>query len=64
MSLISLFLDAGERELILAGLEALRACHERGGLKPTGGLRSQLRILAEDSDDAVAEEAEELLELL
>jgi hypothetical protein len=64
VSLISLFLDVGEPELILAGLEALRAGHEGGSLKPTGGLRSQLRILAEDSDDAVAEGAEELLEIL
>jgi hypothetical protein len=61
VSLVSLFLDTGDNELVLAGLESLRAVHERGALKMTGGLRSQLRILAEDSDDAVAECAEELL---
>jgi hypothetical protein len=61
-ALISLFLDAGDRELILAGFEALRAAHERGQLKLTGGLQSQLRILAEDADDDVAEGAEGLLE--
>jgi hypothetical protein len=63
-SLISLFLDTGEPELILAGFDALRAGHESGIVKPTGGLRSQLRILAEDADDDVAEGAEALLEEL
>jgi len=59
--LISLFLDAGEPEIILAGLEALRLASAGGAVKVTGGLRSQLRILAEDADDAVAEAAEDLL---
>ena len=63
VSLISLFLDAGDRELVLAGYDALRASHERGTLNRTVGLRSQLRILAEHSDDSVAEGAEDLLEL-
>ena len=64
VSLISLFLDTGQSELILDGLEALRRGHEGGGLKPTGGLRSQLRMLAEDSENAVAEGAEDLLQIL
>jgi hypothetical protein len=61
-TLISLFLDTGESELILLGLEALRSGHESGDLKLTSGLRSQLRMLAEDNDDDVAEAAEQLLE--
>ena len=62
--LISLFLDTGEPELILVGFEALRIGHENGTVKVTGGLRSQLRILSEDANDAVAEGAEELLDVL
>jgi len=59
-----MFLDTGEPELILLGVAALRSGQERGNLKPTGSLRSQLRMLAEDSDDDVAEAADELLESL
>lgn len=62
-SLISLFLDTGDSELVLAGFDALRAVREQGGLKLTAGLRSQLRILSEGPDDAVAEGAEDLLGL-
>jgi len=62
--LISLFLDAGEPELILLGYDALRAGGEAGAITLSGSLRSQLRILAEDPDDAVAEGAEVLLEVL
>ena len=61
---ISCFLDTGDRELIVKGLEALRQAHEAGAFEMTSGLRSQLRMLAEDSDDEVAETAEELIELL
>jgi hypothetical protein len=60
--LISLFLDSGERELILAGLAALRESRDESGVKVTSSLRSQLRMLAEDPDDETAETAAELLE--
>jgi len=60
--LISLFLDSGERELILAGFNALREGQGGAGLKVTSSLRSQLRMFAEDPDDEIAETAEELLE--
>ena len=59
---ISCFLDAGETEFVLAGLESLGAACDAGSLKLTPGLRSQLRMLAQEPDDAVAEAAEELLE--
>ncbi len=59
---ISCFLDAGDTELVLAGLEALSAACQAGSLRVTPGLRSQLRMLAQEPDDAVAEAAEELLE--
>lgn len=61
---ISLFLDSGDPELVLAGLEALRSGCVEGTLQATPGFRTQLRMLAQDSNDEVAEAAEELLEQL
>jgi hypothetical protein len=61
---ISCFLDAADRELVVDGLEALRQAHEAGDFEVTAGLRTQLRMLAEDPDDEVAERAEELIGLL
>ncbi|HEY8155543.1 MAG TPA: hypothetical protein VII72_15560 [Myxococcota bacterium] len=58
---LSLFLDSGDPELVLAALGALAAARAGGTLQPTSGLRTQLRLLAQDADDAVAEAAEELL---
>jgi hypothetical protein len=58
---LSLFLDSGNSELVLAALGALRAAQVGGTLQPTSGLRTQLRMLTQDADDAVAEAAEELL---
>ena len=55
---VSLFLDSGDPEMIMVGLEAL------GAVTPTAGLKSQLRLLAQGADDAIAEAAEELLERL
>lgn len=59
-ALLGMFLDSGDAELVVGGLEALLAACEAGGFKASGGLRSQIRMLAEDPDDAVAELAEEL----
>ena len=61
---LSLFLDSGDPELVLAALGALRAAHAGGKLQPTSGLRTQLRLLAQDANDAVAEDAEALLAAL
>ena len=61
---LSLFLDSGDPELVLAGLGALRAARAGGTLQPTSGLRTQLRMLTQDPNDAVAEAAEELLEAI
>jgi hypothetical protein len=62
VTLVSLFLDSGDRELTRVGLESLRASCDAGSLQPTAGLRSQLRLLAQDRDDDIAEAAESLLE--
>ncbi len=60
-SLLALFLDSGDRELVLAGLGTLTAAFEAGELEVSSGLRTQLRVFAEDPDDATAELAEDLL---
>ncbi len=59
-----MFLDSGDAELVVGGLEALQAVCEAGGFKASGGLRSQIRMLAEAPDDEVAELAETLSTLL
>ncbi len=59
---LSCFLDSGETELVLAGLDAAQAGHAAGLLELTAGLRTQLRMLAENPDDDVAGAAEDLLE--
>ena len=61
---VSCFLDAAETDLVLVGLEALRAAQDAGALEATAGLRTQLRMLVEDPDDAVAGCAEDLLEAI
>lgn len=56
--LASIFLDAAQRELVVGTLEALAAGPPDAW---TAGLRSQLRLLAEDADDEIAGAAEDLL---
>ena len=59
-AMLGMFLDSGDAELVVGGLKALQAALEAGGFKASGGLRSQIRMLAEDPDDEVAELAEAL----
>ena len=61
-ALISLFLDCGDSELVGLGLESLRSALRDGTVSGSAGLKTQLRMLAQDTDDAIAEAAEELLE--
>lgn len=63
-SLAALFLDVRDRDVVLAGLRGLQTAQEAGGWKPSSGLRSQLRLLAQDSDDEIAEASEDLLEAI
>ena len=58
---LALFLDSGDPELVLAALGALRDAHAGGKLQPSSGLRTQLRLLTQDANDAVAEDSEALL---
>jgi hypothetical protein len=55
-----MFLDSGDAELVVGSLEALKAACEAGSFKASAGLRSQVRMLAEDPNDEVAELAEVL----
>ncbi len=63
-SLIGAFLDARDREIQLAALAALAEEVAAKRIAPSAGLRSQLRGLAEGSDDALAESAEKVLAIL
>jgi hypothetical protein len=60
-SLLSLFLDARDAALVAEVLEAMEERVRAGSLVLAGGLRTQLRMLADDPDDRVAELAESLL---
>ena len=59
---VSCFLDSGQSELVLAGIDAAQRGHTAGSLDLTAGLRTQLRMLAENPDDDIASAAEDLLE--
>jgi hypothetical protein len=59
-ALLGMFLDSGDVEMVVGGLEALKAASANEGFRASGGLRSQIRMLAEDPDDEVAELAEAL----
>jgi hypothetical protein len=60
--LIGMFLDCGDAELVIGGLRALKEGSQAGAIQVSGGLRSQVRMLAEDPNDEIAELAEEIVE--
>ncbi len=59
---VSCFLDCEAPDVLLAGLEGLGVGLRAGEMELSAGLRTQLRMLANHADDAVADEAEFLLE--
>lgn len=59
--LLALLLDSGDRELVVLGLERLLERKLAGSLEVSAGLRSTLRMLAQDRDDTVAGISEDLL---
>ncbi len=61
-ALLSIFLDAGEKELSVSALDELLRLKDAGDLELDGGLKRQIRILSEDFDDDLASRAEDLLE--
>jgi hypothetical protein len=60
-SLLSLFLDADDPALVAETIRTLAAAHDAGSVQLSRGIKSQLRVLEQSSDDDVAYEAEELL---
>ena len=62
--LLGLFIDSGEQQLVVGALESILAGVERELLVPSKGLRSQIALLAEDFNSAIADVAEEILERL
>ena len=62
IELASIFLDAGEKDLIILVLDELLRQKEAGDFEAAGGLLRQIRILSEDFDDDLASRAEDLLE--
>jgi hypothetical protein len=60
--LLSIFLDSRQPDLIVPALEALYEQKRAGMLEISGGLKSQLRMLAHEPDDDIAGLSEDLLE--
>lgn len=59
--LASIFLDAGEKSISVPVLDELLRQKSQGKLELEGGLKRQIRLLAEDFDDELASRAEDLL---
>lgn len=61
ISLLSIFLDSNEPGLVVDALEAILLLTKDPELELSKGMQSQLRILAEDFNNDIAEVAEEIL---
>jgi hypothetical protein len=61
VDLLSIMLDTGQTEIMIAALEKLFALKQKGKLEITGGLKAQLRLLAQEPNDDVAGLSEDLL---
>ncbi|MCP4038693.1 MAG: hypothetical protein GY733_17265 [bacterium] len=64
LDLLSIFLDSGEAEIVVEALETLLALVEHADVELGKGVQSQLRILAQDFNNDIAEVAEDILEKL
>ncbi len=62
LELLSIFLDCKDSSLVVVALEALLELQKMPDVSLGRGLQSQLRILAQSFDNAVAEIAEEIIE--
>ena len=60
--LLAVFLDARDPELVVAIVDSIAPACEAETLEMTSGLRAQLKVLAQDVNDAIAEAAEICLE--
>lgn len=61
IELASIFLDAGDKTISVPTLDELLRQKSQGKLELEGGLKRQIRLLAEDFDDDLASRAEDLL---
>jgi hypothetical protein len=64
VGLLSIFLDSNEPELVVEALEVLLALQKSGDAEFGKGVVSQLRVLAQDFNNDIAEIAEEIVEEL
>ncbi len=62
--LLSIFLDSNEAEFVIAALETLSTLQGENEIELGKGIQSQLRVLAQDFNNEIAEIAEEILEKL
>ncbi len=63
-SLLSIFLDSNDAEVVVAGLETLLVLLSGSEVELGKGIQSQLRVLSQDFNNDIAEVAEEILEKL
>ena len=61
LELLQIVLDCGDADMIVPALERLYEQKQGGNLEVTHGLKSQLRILAQEPNDDVAGLSEDLL---
>ena len=62
--LLSIFLDSNEPEFVIPALETLGVLLSSNEVELSKGIQSQLRVLAQDFNNDIAEIAEEILEKL
>lgn len=61
IELLTIFLDCNEAELVVDALETVLALMEQSELELGKGVQSQLRVLAQDFNNDIAELAEDIL---
>jgi hypothetical protein len=59
-SLLTVFLDADDSQLVVATLDHMLELQKAGSLEATSGLKAQLRVLVQSFDDHIAGAAEDL----
>ena len=64
ISLLSIFLDCNEPELVTAALSTILMLLEQEDVELGKGIQSQLRVLSQDFNNDIAEIAEDILEKL
>jgi hypothetical protein len=63
-TLLSIFLDSNEAEFVIEALKTLAALQGENEIELSKGIQSQLRVLAQDFNNDIAEIAEDILEKL